>query len=129
LHELIQESPELHLDKISSWLALYHEVQISTTALHDNLPELMHHVATEGDYLARMAGLSSEIWLCTIWSVVITLLLPFLWTGEYANSILPALTIDGYTAVRTVTVEGSINGEELFDFIVNDLVCLFFQIS
>jgi len=36
-------------------------------------------------------------------------------------SILPALTLDGYIAARAV--EGSINGEEFFDFIVNDLVC------
>lgn len=39
-------------------------------------------------------------------------------------SILPALTLDGYIAVRAV--EGSINGEEFFDFIVNDLVCPIF---
>ena len=35
-------------------------------------------------------------------------------------SILPALTLDGYIAIRAV--EGSINGEEFFDFVVNDLV-------
>jgi hypothetical protein len=36
-------------------------------------------------------------------------------------SILPALTIDGYLAVRAV--EGSIDGAEFFDFVVNDVVC------
>jgi len=36
------------------------------------------------------------------------------------HSILLALTLDGYLAVRAV--EGSIDGEEFFDFIVNDLV-------
>jgi hypothetical protein len=35
-------------------------------------------------------------------------------------SILPALTTDGYIAV--CAVEGSIDSEEFFDFIVNDLV-------
>ena len=35
-------------------------------------------------------------------------------------SILPALTIEGYVSVRVV--KGSINGEEFFDFVVNDLV-------
>jgi len=40
LWKLMQESPELYLDEIGIWLALYHEVQISTTALHDNLQEL-----------------------------------------------------------------------------------------
>ena len=37
-------------------------------------------------------------------------------------SILPALTIDGYLAVRVV--EGSINGAEFYDFVVNDVVSL-----
>jgi hypothetical protein len=36
-------------------------------------------------------------------------------------SVLPALTLDGYIAARAV--EGSIDGEEFFDFIVDDLVC------
>ena len=35
-------------------------------------------------------------------------------------SILPALTLDGYIAIWVV--KGSINGEEFFDFVVNDLV-------
>ena len=34
LNDLIQESPELYLDEIGLWLAVYHEVQISTSALH-----------------------------------------------------------------------------------------------
>lgn len=56
LHELILESPELYLDEIGIWLALYHDVQISTTALHDNLRELgltcklMHRAAAERDH-------------------------------------------------------------------------------
>jgi transposase len=33
LRELIQESPELFLDEIGEWLALYHDLQISKTAL------------------------------------------------------------------------------------------------
>ena len=40
LCKLIQESPELFLDEICEWLALYHNIQISTTALHDNLRDL-----------------------------------------------------------------------------------------
>jgi hypothetical protein len=36
--------------------------------------------------------------------------------------ILPVLTIDGYMAVRAV--EGSIDGAEFFDFILNDVVSL-----
>jgi hypothetical protein len=37
-------------------------------------------------------------------------------------SILPALTFDGYIAIRVV--EGSIDGEEFFDFVVKDVVSL-----
>lgn len=53
LHELMLESPELYLDEIGIWLAIYHDVQISTTALHNNLRELglthklMHRAAAK----------------------------------------------------------------------------------
>ncbi|KAF8236082.1 hypothetical protein L208DRAFT_1532852, partial [Tricholoma matsutake] len=41
LHELIRETPSLFLEEeIGEWLALYHDLPISTTALHDNLWEL-----------------------------------------------------------------------------------------
>ncbi|KAF8237323.1 hypothetical protein L208DRAFT_1248492 [Tricholoma matsutake] len=40
LHELICETPSLFLEEIGEWLALYHNLPISTTALHDNLWEL-----------------------------------------------------------------------------------------
>ena len=40
-------------------------------------------------------------------------------------SILPALTIDGYLAVRVV--EGSIDGAEFYDFVVNDVVSSYLQ--
>jgi len=56
LWDLMQESPEPYLDEIRIWLALYHEVQIPTTALHDNLQELglthklMRRAAAERDH-------------------------------------------------------------------------------
>jgi len=37
-------------------------------------------------------------------------------------SILPAITVDGYIAVRVV--EGSVDGAEFFDFVLNDLVSM-----
>jgi len=37
-------------------------------------------------------------------------------------SILPAITVDGYVAVRVV--EGSVDGAEFFDFVLNDLVSM-----
>ncbi|KAI4518010.1 hypothetical protein K523DRAFT_223592, partial [Schizophyllum commune Tattone D] len=35
-------------------------------------------------------------------------------------SILPALTLDGYIACRVV--EGSVDGDEFFDFIITDVL-------
>ena len=150
LRELIQENPELYLVEIRQWLALYHEVQISTTALHDNLRELgltrkiMRRAAAERDHELRANWMYDILSTYTAEQMVIldesskdgrTLIRKY---GRAVSggdpvltvsldrgirySILPALTLDGYIAVRVV--EGSIDGEEFFDFIVNDLVCL-----
>ena len=67
LCDLMQESPELYLDKIGIWLALYREVQISTTALHDNLQELgltcklMRHAAAERDHELRASWIYNKV--------------------------------------------------------------------
>ncbi|KAF8885342.1 hypothetical protein BD779DRAFT_1533989 [Infundibulicybe gibba] len=37
---LIQETLGLYLDRIQEWLLLYHDLDIPTTALHDNLRDL-----------------------------------------------------------------------------------------
>ena len=37
-------------------------------------------------------------------------------------SILPAITVNGYIAVRVI--EGSVDGAEFFDFVLNDLVSM-----
>ncbi|KAG5633342.1 hypothetical protein H0H81_008554, partial [Sphagnurus paluster] len=55
LHNLIQETPSLFLDKIGKWLALYHNLPISTAALHNNLRDqgltykLLRKAAAERD--------------------------------------------------------------------------------
>ena len=149
LRELIQESPELFLDELRLWLALYHDIQISTTALHDNLRQLgltrkiIRRAAAERDHELRANWMYDILSTYSAEQMVIidesskdgrTLIRKY---GRAASgddpvltvsldrgmrySILPALTLDGYIAVRAV--EGSINGEEFFDFIVNDLVC------
>jgi hypothetical protein len=41
-------------------------------------------------------------------------------------SVLPALTIDGYMTVRVI--EGSIDGAEFYDFIVNDVASISFSV-
>lgn len=40
LHQLISETPSVYLDKITEWLAIYHDQPISLTALGDNLCDL-----------------------------------------------------------------------------------------
>jgi transposase len=149
LNDLIQESPGLYLDEIGLWLAVYHEVQISTSALHDNLQEwgltrkLMRRAAAERDHGLRANWMYNVLNTYTADQMVIldesskddrTLIRKYgrAMSGDdpvltvaldrgIRYSILPALTLDGYLAVRAV--EGSIDGEEFFDFIVNDLVC------
>jgi len=59
LRELIRETPSLFLDEIGEWLALYHDVPISTTALHNNLRQLgltyklLRKAAAERNDIAR----------------------------------------------------------------------------
>jgi transposase len=148
LNDLMLESPKLYLDEIGIWLALYHEVQISTTALHDNLRELGHkhklmcRAAAERDHELRANWMYDFLSMYSAEQMVVldesskddrTLIRKYgcalcgddpvltvsLDQGVH-YSILPALTLDGYIAVRAV--EGSIDGEEFFDFVVNDLV-------
>ena len=61
LRALLEESPTLYLDEIVDYLAVIHEIHISTTALHDNLKTLgltykrMHRTASQRDQEARQA--------------------------------------------------------------------------
>jgi transposase len=86
LLELIRETPSLFLEEIGEWLALYHDLPISTTALHDNLRELgltyklLQKAAAEQDEVARAEWLleitnleqrreddAAEVWTSTEW--------------------------------------------------------------
>jgi transposase len=150
LHELLTESPSLLLDEIGEWLAIYHDQPISTTALHDNLKDLgltykcLKRIATQRDDAYRAD------WLHNMTSNYTADQLVFLdesskddhailcrysraISGQTARenvslnkgvrySVLPVLTIDGYIAVRAV--EGSIDGAEFFNFVLNDVVSL-----
>jgi hypothetical protein len=147
---LLLENPSLLLDEIGEWLAIYHDQPISTTALHDNLKDLglthkrLKRIAAERDDTYRAD------WLHNITSNYTADQLIFLDKSSKDDhvilhrygraiqghptiknvslnravqySILPALTIDGYMAVRAV--EGSIDEAEFFDFVLNDVVSL-----
>jgi len=144
LREILTESPALLLDEIGEWLANYHDQPISTTALHDNLEDLafthkrLKRIAAEQDDAYRAN------WLHNMTSNYSANQLVFLGDSSkddrailrrygraiqgqpavehVSYSILPALTIDGYIAVRAV--EGSVDGPEFFDFVINDVVSL-----
>ena len=148
IYDLIQETPSLFLDEIGEWLAIYHDQPISTTALHMNLCDLgltykqLRRTAAERDEVARAAWRHDLTTHFTAEQLVFidesskddrTLYRHFgrAPAGERAVevvefdrgdrwSILPALTLDGYIAVRAVI--GSIDGVEFYDFVVNDVV-------
>jgi transposase len=130
LLQLIRESPILFLAEIREWLALYHDQPISTTALHDNLREvgitqkILRKAATERDDFARAEWITHMTANYTARQMVIldesskdgrTIIRKYgrAPRGEdpvlavsldrgIRYSILPALTLDGYTAVRVV---------------------------
>jgi transposase len=148
LYDLLVESPELYLDEIAEYLALYHDLPISTTALHDNLTELgltwkiMRRAALERDDALRAAWLEDTLLRYTADEMVFldesskdghTIFRKYgrsprgerpviqgLQDRGTRYSILPAITVDGYIAVRVI--EGSVDGAEFFDFVLNDLV-------
>jgi transposase len=148
MQELLLETPDLYLDEIAEWLLLYHDLPISTTALHNNLRnlgfsrKLMQRTAAERDHELRAAWMYDVLATYTAEQFVVldesskdgrTLFRRYgrAVAGSRASavvplergirySILPALTVDGYIAVRAV--EGSIDGLEFFDFVVEDVV-------
>ena len=139
----------MYLDELQDWLVLEHDVLISTTSLHDNIQDagltykLLRRRAAERDEVARDQW-KEDVWLNFVVAQMV-------WTDEsskddhtiYCNygqatmgqravintqcicgerfSILPAMTIKGYVATRIVS--GSVEGEEFFNFIVEDVVC------
>jgi hypothetical protein len=138
------------LDEIAEWLALYHNLPISITALHDNLQDLglthkrLRRVAAECDDVYRAAWMNEVLMHYTADQMVLlnksskdghTLFRQYgrAPIGETPQesmvhdqgirySILPALTLEGYIAIRVA--EGSIDGAEFFDFVVKDMVSL-----
>ena len=150
LYDLLAESPQLYLDEIAEYIALYHDIRISITALHNNLTELgltwkiMRRAALERDDALRVAWLEDTLLRYTADEMVFldesskdghTIFRKY---GRSARgecpviqasqdrgtrySILPAITVNGYIAVRVI--EGSVDGAEFFDFVLNDVVSI-----
>jgi transposase len=147
LLDLLREAPSLYLVEMSEWLAIIHDVKVSVPTIHRILKDvdfswkvLTHH-ARQRDEVQRAAFRKSmeifapqqlvfldesskdgrTFWRTHGWSA----------HGERPVevaphdrgerwSILPALTIKGYIAMRVVP--GSVDSTEFYDFVLNDLV-------
>ena len=69
LQELIRETPLLFLDEIGEWLALYHDISISTAAIHNNLCDLgLTYSGSESSSRALFfVSTSGSDWLVLFW--------------------------------------------------------------
>jgi transposase len=145
---LIAEAPEMYLDEIQDWVALVHDVGISKSALHKNIRDcgmtykLLQKAAVERDEEARAqwkANMQAN-WVARQCVVVdetskddrtlariygrapqgnrATFLAHFVRGQRY--SMVAAMGVEGYIA--THIIEGSVDGDEFFDFIVNSVV-------
>ena len=144
----VENAPEMYLDELMEWLAVYYDVALSKSALHDLLRDCglsykhLRKAAMERNPEVRQQfktfihhKISAEMLIAidesskddrTIYrhygrSPVGTrpeIRAPFVRGTRW--SILPAMNVEGYMACRVV--QGSINGEEFFDFIVQDVV-------
>ena len=145
---MLDESPELFLDEIQDWVALSHDIQLSKSALHYLIRDagitykLLHKAASERDEEAREAFrtfmrdhlvadqvvTSDETskddstifrrWGRSPFGNQATIDADFVRGERY--SIVAAITVDGYIGTRIVP--GSVDGDEFFDFIVEDVV-------
>ena len=145
---LLVEDPTLYLDEIQEWLVIAHNVGLPRSTLDENLCDaglsykLVRKAAAEHDeeareawraYVARNYVPSMMVFVdetskddCTIYRHYGRAVLghhalvsaPFV-RGE-CYSIVAALTIDGYITQHVVL--GSLDGEEFFDFITQDVV-------
>ncbi len=148
LMTLITEAPEMYLDEIQEWIAIVHDVGLSISALHQNIRDcgitykMLHKAAVERDEEVRTHW-KAEMQANWVASQVVVVdetskddrTLARLYgrapSGQqaviHANfvrgerySMVAAMGVDGYIATRVV--EGSVDGGEFFDFIINEVV-------
>lgn len=145
---MLDDSPELFLDEIQDWIAVSHDALLSKTALHCLIRDagvthkMLRKAASERDEEARDVFKTFIREHLTADMVVTadetskddrTIFRRFgrAPRGERANSstdfvrgerysIVAAISVDGYVATRVVP--GSVDGDEFFDFIVQEVV-------
>ena len=149
LYTLLEEAPEMYLSEIQDWIALTYEVHISISALHQNIRDagitykLLCRAAAERDEDFRQEwkeGINAHFTASQMIFVDetskdertiywhygravagrrVTISADFVRGEQY--SMVAALSLDGYEAVRVVP--GFVDGEEFLNFIVDDVVC------
>lgn len=148
LLELIQDAPQMYLDEIQEWLDIAQDVQISRSALHDNLRDCgltykaIHKCAAERNEPLReqFRQYAQANWVAeqlvfvdetskddrviyrhfgrSLSGSQATIHQPFKCGQRY--SIIAALGLDGY--INQQVVENSAIGEIFTDFIKNEVV-------
>ncbi|KAJ7210515.1 hypothetical protein GGX14DRAFT_363509 [Mycena pura] len=114
LHQLLAESPSLFLDEIAEYFAVVHAESFPISTIYDAIKDMgyermvLRRIAAQRDDDLRSEWMHFILANFTARQMVFT------------DDILPALSLNGYFALRVV--EGSVNGEEFFDFILNDVL-------
>lgn len=149
---MLADAPEMYLDEIQDWIAVTQDIGISRTALHDLIRDagitykMLAKAAAERGKDAReewrmfarnnlLASMVIAVDECSKDGRTIFRKHGRAPCGQQAEidadfvrgdrySILAALGTGGYMGTRIV--KGSVDGDEFFDFIVNDIVCFIF---
>jgi transposase len=148
LYTLIEDAPDMFLDEIQDWLALAHDVRLSRTALFENIRDagisykLLRKAAAERDDAERAR------WIHNVNTHFVAQQMVFVdetskddrtiyrhygrapagqratlnanFTRGERYSIVAGLSLQGYEAVKVV--QGSVDGTEFLDFIIESLV-------
>jgi transposase len=154
LFTLLNDAPEMFLDKIQEWVAITQDLSISKTALHVLIRDagitykVLRKAASERDEEAR-ERFREFARNHLVASMIITvdesskddrtifrrrgrapsghraeINADFVHGERY--SILAAMAVEGFVGTRVV--EGSVDSDEFFDFIVEDIVCISFTL-
>ncbi|KAG6894716.1 hypothetical protein C0992_005003, partial [Termitomyces sp. T32_za158] len=147
---LLDEAPDMYLAEIQDWIVLVYNVEIAQATLYENIRDaglsykMLQKAASERDeelwagwraqnqqhFAAQQIIVVDEISKneCTLFrsqgrapkSNCATISAPFVQGERY--SMVAAIGLNRYVGIHVV--EGSVDGNEFFDFIVDDVVSL-----
>ncbi|KAK0455365.1 uncharacterized protein EV420DRAFT_1272671 [Desarmillaria tabescens] len=129
IKDVYRAEADTYLDELCWWLAVEHDIVISTSALQENLREagltwkLLHKIAHEQDEALQMEFRATDHDTAYWYGYAMQ--------GEHADfvdnfvcgdqySLVTALALDGYIAHRVIP--GSFDFMKFFDFVTEDVV-------